>query len=199
VPMGLKVGKKQMRDLIGLGEPDEDDELLTAAVFHPRAQQGPASAEQSEKLKGGTDDDSPSPPSSKAVSPTEGGDSEPGGDKDNRREALNAQLPVPKLPPKLPLDAIAESAGIEAGPAIADMLARIKAIVAGAGSLEEMKAMLEAAGPELSAADLADAFSQALLLAELTGRAEIQGPASGLPLKRGTDNWPASAERSAKL
>ena len=36
VPMGIKVGKKQMRDLVGLGEPDTDDELLTPATITQR-------------------------------------------------------------------------------------------------------------------------------------------------------------------
>lgn len=42
VPFGLKVGQKQMRDLIGLGAPADDDELLaTASAAEPHADDNP--------------------------------------------------------------------------------------------------------------------------------------------------------------
>jgi phage gp29-like protein len=160
VPLGFEVGRKQMRDIVGIGEPDKDDTLLSARFFHERKPDGtpPALPKPFEPLPEGAPPPGP-----------DGRPSDPATSGEGKKAALHAQLPNPKLP----LDAIADSAAAAAAPAIDALLAKIKAIVASAGSLEEMKAMLEAAGPELSAADLADALNQALLLAELTGRAEI--------------------------
>jgi phage gp29-like protein len=165
VPLGLEVGRKQMRDFVGLGEPDKDDELLSARFFHERRPDGTPVGMPGKAFEPLPGEGAPSP------GPKDGPPSPRGGE--GKKAAMHGELPNPKLPPKLPLDAIAQSAGIAAGPAVDAMLAKIKAIVANAGSLEEMKAMLEAAAPQLDAVDLADAFNQALLLAELTGRAEI--------------------------
>jgi len=56
------------------------------------------------------------------------------------------------------------------------MLDTIRELVDRAGSLAELKAMLEADTPNRDAADLALAMRQALVVAELAGRAEILAP-----------------------
>ncbi len=125
VPLGFKVGSRQMRDLIGLGEPAEDDELLTPPAALPAAAPAPATPE-----------------------------------------------PLSALP-TTPADAIADATGRGARRPLAAILDELRAIVAGADSLEEMQAAIEAVAGALPAADLDAIMRQALILAELTGRAEI--------------------------
>jgi len=141
VPFGLRVGQNQMRDIIGIGAPAEDDDLLAAPVPSPVNEPG----------KGGDSNTSIQP--------------EP-----ERKEARHTEEPKPA---RLPLDAIAESATAEAGPAVARLLATIREMASQAGDLEELRALLDtASGGDL--ADLEAAMRQTMLLAELTGRAEIE-------------------------
>lgn len=124
IPMGLSVGERQLRELIGIGAPESDDRLLTAAVFHPRAA-----------------DVDPAP-----------------------EKSLNAEAPLPQ-------DVLAAAAAKEAGPALAALMDRVKAMVKQAGSLEELAAWLEAgAEPD---GELAMVMAQQLLLAQLAGQAEV--------------------------
>lgn len=125
VPLGFKVGSRQMRDLIGLGEPAEDDELLTPPAALPAAAPAPATPE-----------------------------------------------PLSALP-TTPADAIADATSRGTRRPLAAILDELRAIVAGADSLEEMQAAIEAVAGALPAADLDAIMRQALILAELTGRAEI--------------------------
>lgn len=146
VPFGLRVGQNQMRDIIGIGAPAEDDDLLAA--------QKPSAPPLSGKPLAET-------PSASADTESE--------------ETRHAEEPKTT---RLPLDAIAESAAAEAGPAVAQVLVTIKEMASQAGDLEELRALLEtASGGDL--ADLEAAMRQAMLLAELTGRAEIE-PSPGL-------------------
>lgn len=141
VPFGLRVGQNQMRDIIGIGAPAEDDDLLAAP--NPPVANRPDEGDVPKV---------PTPP-----------------DQQNE-ETRHAEEPKPA---RLPLDAIAESAAAEAGPAVARVLATIREMVSQAGDLEELRALLEtASGGDL--ADLEAAMRQAMLLAELTGRAEIE-------------------------
>ncbi|MFZ1680751.1 MAG: DUF935 domain-containing protein, partial [Rhizobiaceae bacterium] len=53
VPLGLKVGRKQTADLIGIGEPGEDDELLTSPKAAQAADQPVAPAEKGRTVPAG--------------------------------------------------------------------------------------------------------------------------------------------------
>jgi phage gp29-like protein len=141
VPFGLRVGQNQMRDIIGIGAPAEDDDLLAAPVPSTVNEPGEHS-----------DSNTSTPP-------------EP-----ERKEARHAEEPRPA---RLPLDAIAESAAAEARPAVAQLLTTIREIADQAENLDELRTLLEtASGGDL--ADLEAAMRQAMLLAELAGRAEIE-------------------------
>jgi phage gp29-like protein len=143
VPFGLRVGQNQMRDIIGIGAPAEDDDLLTAKFSAPPLSGKPL-----------------------AGTPTVDTDQDP-----EREEARHTEEPKPA---RLPLDAIAESAAAEAGPAVAQLLATLREMAGQAGDLEELRALLEATGSGGDLADLEAALRQAMLLAELTGRSEIE-------------------------
>jgi phage gp29-like protein len=144
VPMGIKVGKKQMRDLIGLGEPDESDELLTPAVFHPKQDMIKADG-----LTNANDDDS-----------------------SEDKNTIPASAVTRKgVTPRLPQDVIADAGTAGAEPAVAAMLDKIKAMLNAAETLEEFEAMLQAA--DLGTGDLELATKQSLLLAELSGRLDV--------------------------
>ena len=58
VPLGLRVGRKQMSDLIGIGEPDDDDELLTPAPA-PAMPEPQNESEPDEPEAGALDEDKP--------------------------------------------------------------------------------------------------------------------------------------------
>jgi phage gp29-like protein len=88
------------------------------------------------------------------------------------RKALHGQLAATLTPE----DVIAGAAKQLAAPAADSMLDTIRELVDRAGSLAELKAMLEADTPNRDAADLALAMRQALVVAELAGRAEILAP-----------------------
>ncbi len=150
VPMGMKAGQKQMRDLIGIGEPDPDDVFLAPPVSSLPPETGGASL-------AGTPD--------RRMAKKEKEEDEQDEDKDET--ATQGSLTQPG-------DLIA---GTLAGRSPqAALLDEIRAMVEKAESLEQLKAMLEAAAPD--PASLAAAMKQALLVAELTGRAEIGVPAS---------------------
>lgn len=138
VPFGMKVGNRQMQDLVGIGSPADDDDLLTAP------QKGELPELPEEELPVATRD--PSRPNSS---------------------------------PRDPGEAISQSGAELAGQPVDAIIASIRRIVDSAASVEEAKQMLEAAieqgAIDAPPADLDDAIRQALLLAELTGRAEIGG------------------------
>lgn len=67
---------------------------------------------------------------------------------------------------------IADAAMALAGPAVGDMVEKVRSIVSGAGSLEEAVAAIERAALAKDApANLTAAMRQALMLAWLTGEA----------------------------
>lgn len=72
-----------------------------------------------------------------------------------------------------PLDLAAETLAEEAGPAVEAMLARIEAMIAAAGSLEELREMLLSGFGDLSSDDLARVLGQAFSAMHLAGIAEV--------------------------
>lgn len=78
-----------------------------------------------------------------------------------------------RLGGQVPEVALAEQLGAAAAPETDAWLDRIAGIVAGASSLEDVASGLLKLYPTLATAGLAEAMSQALAVAQLTGRAEI--------------------------
>ncbi|MFK5980867.1 MAG: DUF935 domain-containing protein [Rhizobiaceae bacterium] len=137
VPLGLKIGQNQMREIVGVGAPDEKDELLST-------------------------------PATKANPSKEQEDDEPA------TEALAAEV-SDRTDPTNPADAISRAGREAAEPSIDDLLATMKEIIDSTDTLEEAAELIRAAlEKDVPLADLEDAMRQALLLAELTGRAEMQ-------------------------
>jgi len=101
-----------------------------------------------------------------AVTPqTEQADSEfAGGDR---------HLQLGDTTPRDAADDIADQLVQAAAPAMADLIGRVRSLVGSCSSIGELADELVRLYPKLDAADLALALSQALQVAELTGRAEI--------------------------
>lgn len=149
IPLGLKAGKRQMANLIGIGEPAEDDELLTPAAT-PVVQPEPG-ADKRQRAR------PPMPPAPE--------DDEDDPD-DEDETALAAQ---PDDPPHA-IDRIAADA--LSLPEAGSLIAQVEAMAKNASSLEELADMLEAA--RLDSEGVTAALARAMLLAELTGRNEMR-------------------------
>lgn len=76
--------------------------------------------------------------------------------------------------PEHPADPITARLTLEADPAIADWLARIEAMLAQAGSLEEFRDMLLAAYTDLPDEQLAGVLSEAMTAAQAAGRFDVE-------------------------
>lgn len=141
VPLGLKVGQRQMRDVIGLGAPDEDDELLNSS-----APNGPAAAS--------------TPP----ATPDDGEDATAEHEEDTPEDGPDEEA-LQQSRGRAAEEIIADAA---AGTAVDDMVDELRALAADAGSLTAAIAALEArAAPE----SLTGAMRRAMLLAWLSGEA----------------------------
>ncbi|SMH42384.1 DUF935 domain-containing protein [Mesorhizobium australicum] len=149
VPLGLKVGQRQMREVIGLGAPAEDDELLASAqAKSDLGEDAPVRGTKGEPAKA---KDTPS------------------GKADETEEALHQEG---HHAGPLPDEIIGDAAIVLGGPSVGDLVAKMRGIVASAGSLEEAQAALErAAAAQQTPANLTAAMRQAMLLAWLSGEA----------------------------
>lgn len=90
------------------------------------------------------------------------------------RPALQQERSASRTAGLMPDEIIADEAAIMAGPAIGDLVERVRSIVENAGSLEEAEAALSRAldrRDEEAAPDLIEAMKQAMLLAWLTAEA----------------------------
>lgn len=146
VPMGLKVGQRQMGDVIGIGAPAEDDELLASGSGnggpHPDGDQP------------GTQD----PP-----------------DQQKGREK--------KMAVALPGDAFLPGAKRAGGDPVGALFDALRELVEGAGDYAELQRAIEAAREAGQFPDagqpVAHLMAQAMLIAELIGRADIQEGVAG--------------------
>lgn len=73
------------------------------------------------------------------------------------------------------VEALADRLADDADPVIADMVARIEVMLAGASSLGEFREMVLAGFPKLDAGMLARVMAAGLLTADLAGRADVEG------------------------
>ena len=94
--------------------------------------------------------------------------------------ALNAEgasVALPRDPGHL--DLLAARMTAEAQPAVLRMLEQIEAMVQTAGSLEELRAMLQEAYPALDSKVLADRLAAGMTAARLAGAAAVEEGADG--------------------
>lgn len=160
VPLGLRIEESQMRDRLGFEEPAEGAVLLAAKPEPARSPTGPSG--ETAPLKG-------------VGSKIKGGEAPDRGD-----AALQAEgAPAAKFPGVSHLDLLTDRMAGEAQPEVVRMLGQIEAMVAAAGSLEELHAMLLAGFPQIDAAGLAARLATGMTAAHLAGAVAAGEDADG--------------------
>jgi phage gp29-like protein len=157
VGLGLPVKRAEMYAKLGLEEPGPEDEILTgsapgAPAADPEPRPSPFKRFSGEIKRVG-------PPAAVVAEPQ--ADASPRGKSGASRPEAD---PVALLTAQL---------AAEAAPAIEAMLVRIEAMVGAAGSLEELRAMLLAAWPEIDDRTLSGVVARALVAGNLGGRAML--------------------------
>lgn len=162
VDRGLEVDQGEMRDKFGLSDPKPGAKLL-----RPTGGAAPGTA--------------PTPPVSefkrvsgefKRVEPVPGTET-----------ALNAEGPsTARKTASSEIDPLVDELAEKAAPTIEAMLTRIEAMMEAAGSLEELRAMLLEAYPEIDVKDLAGVLAEAMMAGHAGGRAaaEAESEAAGV-------------------
>jgi phage gp29-like protein len=179
VPLGLRVQASEVRDRLGLAEPEDGAEVL-APQAAPQTAPRPAPTPPSEASQTPLEVQSPDPAGAMASLNATSGVFEGGSGVRGMVTAPRAEGPpaaLPAAPGAVPL--LTARAAAETAPAMAAMLARIEAMVAAAGSLPELAEMLRAGFAEVDAAELAAVLGQALLAAHLAGRAAVLADGDG--------------------
>lgn len=162
VRMGLRISARKTRERLGLDEPEDEADVLTAAKAPETppadapdgAVTDPAGRGSKIKRERGV---------FKRVEPV------PGTTAARQPEGLSAALPRDPAPETI----LADRMEIEAAPAIAAMIGRIEAMVEAAGSMEELRAMLLAGFGEIDTAGLVEALELGFLGAHLQGRVSV--------------------------
>jgi len=158
VPLGLRVQMSEVRDRFGFSDPPDGAEVLgqNDAKGPPQSASPPDVApkgpieRQRAKIKRG-------PANSVTIAPQ------------------SEQPPsAGEFGPVSPSDEIAARLEIEQGPEMALMLGKIEAMVGAAGSLPELRAMIDAGFGKLDASRLAQIIAVALSAAELGGRVALE-------------------------
>ena len=157
VPLGVRVSMSEVRDRFGLGEPGPDDEILGVKTPPPPpappppgapGQDGPMKAVSAEIKRGAADPGLPAPQAEVAAP-----------------EAVFGGVSAEEL--------LTNRLAVEAQPAMAEMMARIEAMVQAAQDMDELREMFLAAFPKLDASRLTDVLALGLLAAEGAARAEV--------------------------
>lgn len=167
VPLGLRVSASEIYARLGLKEPAAGE-----AVLAPQSLHTPPGAPQPDPLDGNRP--------VKRIS----GDFKRGGDAGRVLTALQAEGPPAAKSDGAsesddPVAILADRLAQDARPLIGAMVDRIEAMVAAAGSLEELREMLLAGFPDLSSDELAALFGQAFLAAHLGGLSPDGGKTNG--------------------
>lgn len=184
VPMGLKVGMSSVRDIVGLPDPDADEELLRA----PGGGQAEASPDDGTEPPGessGADDD----PAHASTSAVEGAFNGSGRAQDPKGASMYPEtgrsLPTGASGVSLQgvharaggdrdeTDDLVDEVDAAAAQAMDAMIDAIRRLVEEVDSLDDLQERLLALYPDLDAGPLADLLRLAMTLAELQGRAEI--------------------------
>ncbi len=170
IPLGLKISQSEMRDRLGFADPAPGEEVLAPAAPPPPAPNlganpppGPPATDPmsgNQKIKRVSAE-------IKRVEPVSGGTA-----------ALNAEGPsAAKSEAPSEIDLLAAKLSETAQPAVASMIAKIEAMLAAAGSMDEFRTMLLTAFPKIDSTALAAALSEGLIAAHATGRAAVEDEA----------------------
>lgn len=152
VPLGLKVSQSELRDRLKLSKPAPEDEILSPAA--PVV--APSPPDRAIKRDPGVFKGVRASSGPETALQAEGGSAAAAGDPSH--EAL-----------------LADRLEAEGRPEVAAMLERIEVMVDAAGSLEELREMLRAGFDGVDAGGLAGRLAQALIAADLGGRAAVEG------------------------
>ncbi|WP_126975045.1 DUF935 domain-containing protein [Frigidibacter oleivorans] len=152
VPLGLKVSQSELRDRLKLSKPAPEDEILSPAA--PVV--APSPPDRAIKRDSGGFKRGEGSPGPVTALQAEGGSAGAAGEPSHE-------------------DLLAERLEAEAQPEMAAMLGQIEAMIFAAGSLEELREMLRAGFDDVDAGGLASRLAQALIAADLGGRAAIEG------------------------
>lgn len=153
VDRGLEVDQGEMRDKFGLSDPKPGSKLLRPSGGGAPGTVPPAPNSEFKR----------NPGEIKRVEPVPGTET-----------ALNAEgLSTGKKSGGSEIDPLVDRLAVEAGPAMEAMLVRIEAMMAAAGSLEEVREMLREAYPDLDVADLAGVLARAMMAGHSGGRAAL--------------------------
>lgn len=160
VPLGLRVRQAEVRRKLGLEEPDDDDELLAPSAAPPPAPPALPPAEPGEDVEEDEPDDDEVEALAAGLCPIHGAHAA------GRPAALdNADVLAARL----------EEAAAGAMDAIGDEVGRL---VDSAASLDELARRLIELHRDVDVGVLADRLREALVLADLVGRAETLPPES---------------------
>lgn len=160
---GLRVKQSELREKFGLSEPDETDEILGRAG-------------------------EPTPPEDAAPRPSAGGPRESavkyplnarsgGGRAETAAQAEGAS--AARSEALAPVALQTERLAADAAPAMEGMLARIEAMLAAAGSLEEFREMVLEGFPDVDADELARVMGEAFVATHMAGRAAVEEESGG--------------------
>ncbi len=161
VPVGLKVSQSEVRRKIGMEEPDDESDIL-GALPAPK----PGDTNTAKQARG-----NPSPEDPEGEEEDE--DSE---DAASAHRCPGCGVAVARhegRPPRDVADDLSDRAEEELAVVNDALIDRLREIVAGAASLEEVAGSLLNDFPDIGAEDLADALRSALVVAELSGRSDI--------------------------
>lgn len=146
VPLGLKVQQSEVRDKLGLSDPDPRAELL-----HPQgAPAAPAPGQQADP-----------------------GKAAPGMTGNGQAIALQSANPADVAPPQHPAVQIAQRMAAQGQPMVDSMITAIEAMLAKAQDLGEFREMLLAAYGDLDKSGLASVIAAGLVAAQAAGRSDL--------------------------
>jgi phage gp29-like protein len=153
VPLGMRVSMQEMRAKYGLSDPAPDEETLHA---RPQTAPEPPPSNGTRSLKG-------------VGAFFKGGKAEVRGTEALQSEGASTGL----LSPPAPTEVITDRLTTEAAPGMEAMLSKIEAMLAAASSFDEFAEMLKVGLPEIDAGTLAAILADAMMAADLGGRAEV--------------------------
>lgn len=173
VRMGLRISAKKTRDRLGLDEPEDDEDVLSA----PEPEKPPETAPEDGAAGTGTDPSGRGSKIKRVSAFFKRGEAPAGRTTALQAEGLSAARKTASSETAPPPEVLADRMEIEAAPALADMLARIEVMVEAAQSMPELREMLMAAFPGLDAGTLADVLALGLLAAEGAASAAVEAGA----------------------
>lgn len=155
VPMGMKVGMSTIRDKIGLPDPDPDEQVLmppgAVSDGRPHPQLDDNAAVKGVFNGSGAPHPVPSPP----------------------RTAAHASAPPGASTAIDDIDALVDQLDAAAMPAMDRLINAVRDVLDRAESIPDAIARLEQAYPSMALDDLAGVIGQAMMVADLSGRAEV--------------------------